>query len=122
VDGVAETEIEVSDFEASWRILTAAGLVEVAYQENWRERWRCDGFEVTLDEWPWIPPFVEIEGSTATAVTEAAERLGLSWSRAVFGSVNEVYEHYFPSVGQKISDCSLAFDHRPAILTERKEP
>jgi adenylate cyclase class 2 len=121
IDSVTETEIEVSDFDAAWLILTEAGLVELAYQESFRERWRCEGFEVTLDEWPWIPPFVEIEGPSADSVRTAAGRLGLDWSAALFGSVNEVYDRYYPSAGQRISDCSLTFDRRPAILTDGQE-
>jgi adenylate cyclase class 2 len=116
IDGIAESEVRVSDFAESCGILRGIGLVEVAHQENWRERWVCDGFELCLDEWPWVPPFLEVEGPTAEAVRSAAARLGLAWSDALLDSVDGVYEHYYPAVRDKISSLSLTFDARPAAL------
>jgi adenylate cyclase class 2 len=116
IDGIAEREVEVSDFDETCGILRAIGLVEVAHQENWRERWVCGGFELSLDEWPWVPPFLEIEGPTADAVRSAAALLGLAWSEALMDSVDGVYERYYPSVRDKISSLSLGFDVRPAAL------
>jgi len=43
---------------------------------------------VTIDEWPFLEPFVEIEGKSEAAVREISERLGFDWAQAVFGSTH----------------------------------
>lgn len=37
-----------------------------------------DDTEVVIDEWPWLPPFIEIEGQSEDAVRAAATALVLT--------------------------------------------
>jgi len=40
----------------------SGGAAPIAsYQETRREKWMLDDAEVTIDTWPWIPTFIEIE-------------------------------------------------------------
>lgn len=50
-----------------------------------------------IDEWPWLKPFIEIEGETEEVIKATAEKLGLSWSDAVFGDVMVAYQLRIPS-------------------------
>lgn len=94
--GAKEIETEVGSFEDTLAILKECGLDYRTFQESKRETWQLDKVEVVIDEWPWLAPYIEIEGETEEAVREAASRLGFEWSEAVFGSVDVIYGRQFP--------------------------
>ena len=96
VQGVKEAEIAISDFDTTVAILTASGLAPTTYQESRRETWKLNDVEVVLDEWPWVEPYIEIEGESEEAVRETASKLGLSWDDAKFGGVNTLYKEKYP--------------------------
>jgi len=94
--GAKEYETEVGDFETTVKIFEAAGLVVKSYQESRRETWELDGAEVVIDEWPWLDPYIEIEGSSKKIVQDVAEKLGYDWKKAVFGDVMAAYRLQYP--------------------------
>jgi adenylate cyclase, class 2 len=73
-------------------ILSRLGLAEVRYQENYREEWRWGQIACDFDTWPGLPTFVEIEGPDEASVRQAATALGLDYTQARFGSVDEIYK------------------------------
>lgn len=93
--GTEEASVIVDDFEQTCSILTAIGLVNYSYQETKRESWRYQDVEIEIDTWPWIPPFLEIEGQSESAVKQISQKLNLDWSKALFGSVEIVYQTYY---------------------------
>ncbi len=93
--GAKEIEVEVSHFADARSILQNAGLVPKSYQETRRETWHLDEAEVVIDEWPWLRPFIEIEGDSEQAVRDAAEALGFDWESAVFGAATEAYRKQY---------------------------
>jgi len=99
VDGAKEYEVEVSDFETALKMLKAAGLPHDAYQETYRENWRLGDTEIMLDEWPWLNPFMEIEGASESELRNVAVQLGLSWKHAIFGGVANAYAVQYPNIG-----------------------
>lgn len=101
VDGAKEHEIEVSNFEEAIQILTASGLKYDTYQESRRENWRLGNVEIMLDEWPWLNPYLEIEGESEDALKRVASSLELDWSQAVFGGVANVYKKQYPHIGDE---------------------
>jgi adenylate cyclase class 2 len=104
IDGMRETEIIVNDFEKTEMLLNAIGVKRYAYQETRRETWELHGVEVDLDEWPWIPPFVEVEGRTAQAVWGVVEELGLDRSEACFGSVEVAYQAVYNVTDEEVDN------------------
>lgn len=96
--GTKEIEVEVSDFDATVGLLEAAGWPPVTYQESRRETWRLGEAEIVLDEWPWIPPYIEVEAPSEEIVREASEKLGFAWSDAVIGSIDYIYNRDFPNM------------------------
>jgi adenylate cyclase, class 2 len=72
-------------------ILTLLGAPKKAYQENRRELWTLGGVEITIDEWPFLEPFVEIEGSSEGIVKQTSEMLGFDYGNALFCSVTTLY-------------------------------
>ncbi|MEU3523306.1 class IV adenylate cyclase [Streptomyces sp. NPDC038707] len=92
IDGTKEIETEVADLHAMAGILRRVGLTEVRYQENYREEWRLGEVAFDFDTWPDLPTFLEIEGPDEASVRQAAGVLGLDYSEARFGSVDEIYK------------------------------
>jgi adenylate cyclase class 2 len=92
IDGVRETELQVSNFDDACDLVAQLGLAEASYQENRRETWALDRIQVTVDHWPGLEPFVEIEADSEAAVRDCAGVLGFDYMTAVFGAVDTVYE------------------------------
>jgi len=67
----------------------------VSCQETKREKWLLDGSEITIDTWPWIPTFIEIESPAEENVKDIALKLGLDWNKAMHGSVETAYQKYY---------------------------
>lgn len=91
IDEQEETELVVDSFEEAQTLLRALGCRDKAYQETKREMWELGDVMITIDEWPFIEPFVEIEGPSEAAVQEIAKALGFSWEEAIFGAADELY-------------------------------
>ena len=101
IDGAKEHEVEVSDFDTAVGIFTAAGLEYDTFQESRRENWRLGDTEVMLDEWPWLKPYIEIEGPTEESVRTLATNLGFEWTNAIFGGVANAYRIQYPHIGEQ---------------------
>ncbi len=101
IHGTKEIEVEVSDFDDTVKLLEAAGWPAITYQESKRETWKLGEAEVVLDEWPWIPPYIEIEAPSEEIVRNTAEQLGFSWSDALIGNINVIYQREFPDMSIK---------------------
>lgn len=91
IDGAREIETTVGDYITTIELFKAIGLQVKSEQESKRETWRLGDCEVVLDEWPWLKPYMEIEGPSQQALQAAAQKLGLDWADAVTGSVTVAY-------------------------------
>lgn len=87
-----EVELIVNDFNSAAAFFEACDIPTKAFQENMREVWIRDGVEVTIDTWPGLKPFVEIEGLSEDIVRRVSGELGFDFKQAVFGSIDLVYE------------------------------
>jgi adenylate cyclase class 2 len=86
----------VSSFDDTVALLRETGLFSASLQESRRETWRLGTVEIVLDEWPWLKPYIEIEGESEADIRTVAEKLGFEWSAAVFGSVMSAYRVQYP--------------------------
>lgn len=94
IDGVQELEIVVDDFEKAHEMLLLLGVIETGYQENRRQRYVLDGVEVSIDEWPLIPAYLEIEASTSEDVEKYLAKLNIDNKRTTSKSTTYVYSLY----------------------------
>ena len=101
INGAKEHEVVVSDFDTAVALLGATGLVYDTYQESKRENWRFGDVEIMLDEWPWLNPYIEIEGVSESAIKNVAARLGCDWAGAVFGGVANAYAAQYAHIGEE---------------------
>lgn len=112
ISGVTEHETTVGDFDAMVELLKIFGLEYKSLQESHRETWRLGDVEVVLDEWPWLNPYIEIEGVSERHVEDVAKKLGFSWKDAVFGPTPQAYQAQYPDgdAAQLINVPRVAFD------------
>lgn len=117
--GTHETTLTVDSFEHAKEFLEDLGLVVKAYQETKRERWHLGQAEITIDTWPWIPTFVELEAPDEQTLRQTAASLGLEWSRAMHGSVETAYQKYYDVTEEEIDHWpKITFIPTPAWLTQ----
>jgi adenylate cyclase class 2 len=102
INDTYEVELVVNDFEAAAAFFEACDIPAKAFQENMREVWVRDGVEVTIDTWPGLNPFVEVEGKDEKVVREMSKELGFNFEKAVFGSIDLVYEKELGILAQTI--------------------
>ena len=100
-----ESMLVINDLEEARSFLQILGCEEKAFQESKRELWKLDGTEVTIDEWPFLEPFVEVEGPDERTVRLVSEKLGFVWNTAIFGPVdiliNNKYDVPFDVINNK---------------------
>lgn len=95
IDDQREICLVVDDFKGGEDFLTMIGCERKAYQESKRELWRLGEVEVTIDEWPFLEPFVEIEGKSEKEVRRAADEIGFDYSKAVFAATDKLYQQKY---------------------------
>ncbi len=100
VASAQEIETTVGSFDDTLRIFEAMDMHMCSLQESKRETWRLGTTEIMLDEWPWLKPYLEIEGGSEAAVRKTASQLGFDWSDAVFGDVMTAYRAQYPHLGK----------------------
>jgi adenylate cyclase class 2 len=124
VDGAKEYEVEVSNFEETINILAASGLPLKSIQESKRETWTLETTEIVLDEWPWLNPYIEIEGNNEQQVKETAVKLGFNWNDAVFGDVMAAYRAQYPHLTNSDTVANIESvkfgDALPELLIDNK--
>ena len=94
INGKINTQKEVmiiaDNYDNARRLLVEISCEEKAYQETKREIWEFDSVEITIDEWPYLEPYVEIEGKSEQVVLEVAEKLGFDYREAIFGAADQL--------------------------------
>lgn len=119
-EGMKEVELVVNSYTDACAFLEAVGLAVKNVQETKREVWHLDGCEIMLDEWPHVPPYVEVEGPSEASVRKVSERLGFDYATAMFDSADAVYQKYFDITRTKISTVPLKFGPVPDWLEAKR--
>jgi len=116
IESQKESCVLVDDYQQAESFLTQLGCTKKAYQETKRELWMFDGVEVTIDTWPFLEPFVEVEGASEAAVQAVAQKLGFDWAEAKFCAVDTLYSEKYDVSTQQIND------ETPEILFDMQNP
>lgn len=111
-----ESCLTIDSFSEGVEFLKLLGCQEKAYQETKRELWILDGVEITIDEWPFLEPFVEVEGKSEAEVKAVAEKAGFIWSEAKFCVVGTLYEEKYNIPEDVINN------HTPKIVFNMENP
>lgn len=111
-----EIQIVVDSFTQAKELLVSIGCQEKAFQESRRELWLLDRVEITIDEWPFLEPFVEVEGDSEEIVKTVSEKLGFDYSQAKFCSVDTLYSEKYGLSVDRINN------QTPQILFDMENP
>ncbi len=96
IENQKEICLKTDSFEQAEMFLMTLGCRKKSYQETKRELWFLDGAEITIDEWPFLEPFLEIEGKSEVSVKGVVGKLGLDYTQALFGSVDILCMRKYP--------------------------
>ncbi len=91
IEDQKEICLKIDNFAEGVKFLEAIGAKSKAYQESRRELWILDNVEVTIDEWPYLEPYVEVEGKSEKEVRSVSGKLGFNYAQALFCSVDTLY-------------------------------
>ncbi len=116
IEDQKETQLTVNNFDEAAIILETIGCDKKAYQESKRELWKLDGVEITIDEWPFLEPFVEVEGKSEEEVKNVSEKLNFDYSKAKFCAVDVLYSEKYGISQDRINN------HTPEILFNGENP
>ena len=116
IEGQKEAMVVINDFAQGIALLKSLGCIEKSYQETKRELWVLDGAEVTIDEWPFLEPYIEIEGTSESAVRAVAQKLGFDWKDARFCAVGTLYMERYGKTEDYINN------HIPRIVFDESNP
>src|SRR3989338_915741 len=120
--GTKEIEVVVNDFDKTCDLLISIGIISKAYKETKREKWKFGNVEITIDTWPWVPPFIELEGPNEEDVKMSASLLGLDWNKAMHGSVETIYQMHYDFTEEEIDRWpSITFIPEPDWLLVKKK-
>jgi len=110
-----EYELVVDDYDVAVNFLIRLGCVQKSYQERYREIWEIDDVHIMLDEWPFLEPFIEIEGNSEQAVVDVVEKLGLDYKNALFTGVAVQYAQKYGITREQVNNETpmLTFEKNP---------
>lgn len=77
VGQTTEIEVEVLDFDKTAELLRKLHWKDIFYQENKNHIFKLGDIEFSIDTWPLIDPFLEIESFSKEKVKEGVKLLGL---------------------------------------------
>ena len=95
IDGTKETEIQVSDFSETDKVLNELGYFSKSYQENRRKRYELNGVEIDFDTWPYIPTYMEVEGKNEEEVYAVLEALDITDDKVTADGVQDIYINHY---------------------------
>ncbi len=87
--------LKIDNFQEATNLLLEIGCKKKAYQESLRELWVLDEVEITIDEWPYLEPYVEVEGKSEEAVKKVSAKLNFNYDEALFCSVDFLYNRKY---------------------------
>jgi adenylate cyclase class 2 len=101
-----EIEVEVSDFDATNRLLEALGYQVIMMYEKFRANYLMDKLVLSVDETP-LGLFIELEGESPAQVRKAADVLGLDWDARINLSYSALLSIFNQSTGHNFRDLNF---------------
>jgi adenylate cyclase class 2 len=116
IENQREICLNIDDFDTGVKFLESIGAGRKSYQETLRELWELDGVEITIDTWPFLEPFVEVEGPDEPSVKVASTKLGFDYDSALFCATDELYSRKYNISKYRISN------ETPKIVFDMENP
>lgn len=97
-----EWETTVGSIEMAENMLAELGVVHDYNLQKHRTVYKLKSVEIAIDEFPGLPPYMEIEGETEEAVKEAAAAMGANWNESDFTASTLYNELYGITMDKKV--------------------
>lgn len=123
IEDQKEICLTIDSFQNGVDFLEAIGCVRKSYQETKREIWKLDGAEICIDEWPFLEPFVEIEGKSEEEVVAVSQKLGFDYSAALFCAIGDIYSMKYGIPAEVVNNKipKITFDMENPLLGVKNE-
>lgn len=95
IEGTNELEIVVDDFDKTNEILNELGYESRNYQENYRRVYLFENTEISIDSWPLIPTYAEIEGKTNEDVEKVLKLVNKKEYKVTTFDVESIYREIY---------------------------
>ena len=119
--GTKEINLTIDSFGQARELLNILGLEVKSEQVTMRESWKFGDTQIEIDTWPWIPPFLELEGQSEDDLRSLATKLDLDWDSAKYGSVEVAYQAVFDVTEAEVYLCpTITFTNVPDWLEARR--
>ncbi len=118
IENQKELCLKVNNFDDAVKLLELIGCKSKSYQESKRELWKLDNVEITIDEWPFLEPFIEVEGKSEEEVKRVSKKLGFDYSQALFCCVTKLYQMKYGINFEKINSSMkrIVFDMKNPFI------
>ena len=121
INGTKEISVVVDSFDDTCKFLESVGFNCFTVQETMRESWILDEAQIEIDTWPWIPPFVEIEAKDESTLIKVANKIGLDYSQAKYGSVEIAYQDVYDVTEEEVTNWeTIKFSDVPDWLSQKR--
>lgn len=91
LDGTLEYETVVEDFDTTKLIIEKLGFIAKSYQENYREIYMFDQCEISIDWWPKLEPYAEIEAGSESDIANVLKKLNLLDNETTSKNTKKLY-------------------------------
>jgi adenylate cyclase, class 2 len=91
IEDMEEHEVEVSDFKKTMDLLNEIGLEQKRFQENRRIKYLLGNTQVTIELWPKLKPYMEIESKTKKELLETLKKLKIDINDTTTKTPKETY-------------------------------
>lgn len=95
IDGTEELEIVVSDFDKTDKVLEELGYKHRNYQENYREIYTLNNVEISIDSWPLIPTYVELESKNEADIKKLLKIINFDNDNLTTLDVTSIYNDIY---------------------------
>ncbi len=116
IENQKELCLDVNNFDDAVKLLELVGCEPKSYQESKRELWKLNNVEITIDEWPFLEPYVEVEGHSEEEVKNVSQKIGFGWGQAKFCAVGTLYAEKYGITEEQVNH------QTPKIVFDMQNP
>lgn len=96
--------LEVDSLDKALEFMTILGFKKKSYQETKREKWKLSDVDITIDTWPFLQTFVEIEAKSVEDIESACKVLGFEYKNGLTGPVTNMYSKKYGISHERINN------------------
>ena len=120
IEGTNELEVVVSDFDKTNEVLKELGYESRNYQENYRRVYLLGNTEISIDSWPLIPTYAEIEGKTNEDVENVLKLVNTNNYQTTTYDVESIYREIYGIDIMKIKELKFGENEDEGMLEHNK--